>query len=225
MACISFRRVAGFFLIASLCACGGSDDPVVVDSDGGVCQAGFATSVVSVKYGEEAGFGQADMPTVVLGPPRGDLDDSKGSLDVVSLGLGGEIVLSFGFFGIADEPGEDFIVFENAFYRSGVEPKESYAEPAQVSVSNDGTHWIEFPCDSSAYPYVGCAGTMPVYSNPDNGISAFDPKVAGGNAFDLSKIGVASARYVRIRDLSSNPTPKTSGFDLDAISVIHPACE
>ena len=54
------------------------------------------------------------MPDIVLGPPVGG-GALAGSLDVVSLGFSGEIVLCFEPNAIVDGPGADFIVFENAF--------------------------------------------------------------------------------------------------------------
>jgi hypothetical protein len=185
------------------------------------CDQGFATTVVSVSYGPGAGFGQERMPAVVLGPPVGG-GKMQGSTDVVSLGAGGEIVLGFAG-GIADGAGVDFIVFENAFQVGG-DPTKPYAEPAEVSVSEDGATWTAFPCASKAYPYDGCAGWHAVFSTPDNGVSPFDPLAAGGDAFDLAAIGVASARYVRIRDLSASGAGTSAGFDLDAVAVIQPTC-
>jgi len=52
----------------------------------------------------------------VLGPPRGK--PGAGSLHVLSLGVGGEIVLGFGG-SIVDGDGPDFVVFENAFFIDG----------------------------------------------------------------------------------------------------------
>ncbi|MBC7051935.1 hypothetical protein G6O46_23265, partial [Salmonella enterica subsp. enterica serovar Enteritidis] len=57
--------------------------------DGGVLRADrFVTSVVSVTYGDCAGYGQSAMPNVVYGPPVGG-GALAGSLDVVSLGFKG----------------------------------------------------------------------------------------------------------------------------------------
>jgi hypothetical protein len=69
---------------------------------------------------------------------------------------------------------------------------------------------------------------MPVYSNTENGIDPTDPAVAGGDAFDLADLGVASARYVRLDDRTEEFTGSGSpcngdkaGFDLDAIAVVN----
>ena len=79
----------------------------------------YATEVVDVVFGDNAGFGQEEFPEIVFGPPDGR-GNSSGSLDVLSLGAGGEIVLGFGDRAIVDGPGPDFIVFENSFWPNGV---------------------------------------------------------------------------------------------------------
>jgi hypothetical protein len=186
------------------------------------CDPGFVTEVVSVQYGAQAGFGQASMPQVVFGPPHG-AGSKEGSLDVVSLGLDGSIVLGFDH-GIADGPGADLIVFENVFFAGG-DPDHPFVEPATVSVSDDLSSWTAWPCAPEIAPYDGCAGTHPVFSNPDNEISPFDVQAAGGDAFDLASIGISRARYLRIQSSSRVPgTSGTSGFDLDAVAVLHPDC-
>ncbi|XXF77298.1 cell surface protein [Myxococcaceae bacterium GXIMD 01537] len=202
---------------------GGTSDAGLTDAgvDGGTADAGvplaspFAGRVVSFKPGAAAGFGQDAFPGVVLGPPRGG-GSGSGSLDVLSLGKEGEIVLELTGLAVVDGPGADLLVFENPF--------GNFAETGVVAVSDDGTTWHEFPCASSdrAGGYPGCAGVRPVYSNPDNGISPTDPAVAGGDAFDLAALGVTRARFVRIRDSGANGYGGTSGgFDLDAVAVVN----
>jgi hypothetical protein len=143
------------------------------------------------------------------------------------LGVGGEIVLSFAPNAIVNGPGVDFIVFENPFYIDG-NAAEPYAEPGEVSVSEDGVNWSVYPCTATSYPYGDCAGWHAVYSSPSNGISPVDPAVAGGDPYDLADVGLASARFVRIRDVSGEICPdaggpNTDGFDLDAISIVNAA--
>jgi hypothetical protein len=188
----------------------------------------FITTVVSYDAGSCAGFGQSKMPDIVYGPPVG-AGTTEGSFDVVSLGVGGSIVVSFAPNGIVDGPGVDFVVFENPFWIGG-NANDVYAEPGIVSVSDDGITWTSFPCTATVQspPYGTCAGWHPVLSAPGNGISPIDPSVSGGDGFDLSDIGVAHARYVRIVDHTeevcpTDPTmrPDTDGFDLDAIAIIN----
>lgn len=188
---------------------------------------GFAQGVISFSPAGGVSYGQEDFPSKILGPPQGT-GQGKGSLDVVSLGCDGEIVLEFSEPLIGDGPGEDFIVFENAFSPSGV---GSFAEPAEVSVSVDGKAWRVFPCDPSAtsWPYAKCAGIRPVFASVENGLSPYDPQIAGGDAYDLRDVGLSVARFVRIRD-RSRALPDAArwcqahnaGFDLDAIAVIWP---
>lgn len=187
-------------------------------AEGDPCQ-GFAQAVHSVDYGANAGFGQSSMPDIVLGLPNGG-GAAMGGLDVVSLGKSGEIVLALGNCSAIDGPGEDFIVFENAFYIGG-NPNAPFAEIGAVAASADGINFTEFPCKSGALPYTGCAGWHPTYSNPSNGISPFDPDAAGGEAYDLSDIGIDEARYIRIRDVKGKGSGGMAGFDLDAVAVIN----
>ena len=208
-----------------------------VVGDGAVLRADrFITGVVSFTPTDCTGFGQAAMPGIVEGPPVGGGTD-HGSTDVVSLGSGGSIVVSFAPNAIVDGPGPDFIVFENAFWIGG-NANDIYAEPGEVSVSDDGTTWTPFPCTpvvdpaasdgtGVAPPYGSCAGWQVVYSAPGSGISPVDPGAAGGLALDLADVGVTHARYVKIVDKTHEACPETgtkpnkNGFDLDAISIVN----
>ena len=164
-------------------------------------------------------FGQADLPGIVLGPPKG-AGALAGSLDVVKLGKGGAITLGFAPSVIVDRPGPDFIVFANPFDIGG-DPTKPFAELSTVAVSNDGQTFQSFPCTATSYPYGSCAGWHPVYANPDkNDIDPTDPAVAGGDAFDLADLGLNEARYVRIADRVDLATT----CDLDAVSIVHPEC-
>lgn len=196
-----------------------------VVGDGGVVVPDdtFATKVVSYTKGACGGFGASFLPSIVLGPPAG-AGDQAGSLDVVSLGNGGEIVLSVEPNAIVDGPGSDFVVFENAFFAGG-DRSLPFVDLGEVSVSNDGVTWVTFPCTAIAAPYGSCAGWSPVYSAPDNGISPLEDR-AGGDRFDLATIGVPRAKLVRIRDKGTkacSPGLTSNGFDLDALAVLHGA--
>ena len=183
----------------------------------------YATSVESFTPGESAGYNADKLPEVVLGPPQGKGTDS-GSLDVLSLGSGGEIVLGFGEHAIADGPGPDFVVFENAFWPGG-EQSQVYAELGEVSVSEDGKVWQTFTCDTDGDGngnFSGCAGWTPTLAYDPDALVPLDSEKSGGDAFDLTDIGVAQARWVKIRDLKTlEPAGTSSGFDLDAVGAIH----
>lgn len=204
-------------LVWLLAACG----PVAVTGDGGAPPDAaylggrdggpvdpYADAVTRFSPGDGAGFGQDALPGVVLGPPRG-AGATAGSTDVVSLGRGGVIELAFTDFVAIDGPGVDLLVFENGF--------NGFFEKGDVAVSEDGVTWHDFVCDG------GCAGLRPVYANPDNGVSATDPAVAGGDGFDLADVGLTRARFVRITDTGANPWygPPGGGFDLDAVAVVN----
>lgn len=178
----------------------------------------YPDRVVSFQPGEFAGYGSEGFPHVVLGPPRGG-GGRAGSLDVLSLGSGGSIVLEFQGVEIVDGPGADLVVFENPFESS----QGLFVETGVVAVSEDGRVWHEFPCDArnAAGGFPGCAGVAPVLSNPTNGIPPASPG-AGGDRFDLGTLGVRRARFVRIRDSLANEAEGTSGgFDLDAVLALH----
>jgi hypothetical protein len=201
-------------LACGLFGCGGGDELVPrggidagseVAVDAAPPPVAYASKVVSYTKGPKGGYNEAKLPGVVVGPPTGG-GCCAGSLDVFSLGDGGEIVVGFDV-AIVDGEGTDFVVFENPFEPSG-DPTSVLAEPAEVSVSEDGVTWTAFPCTATAYPYGSCAGWHPVYATAEAPIDPRDPARAGGDAFDLATIGVKHARFVRIRDM-------------DGVAVLH----
>lgn len=175
----------------------------------------FVDAVDSYLPGTGAGFGQDKFPEVVYGPPEAP-GNGGGSLDVLSLGQEGSIVVTFRGVDVIDGPGADLLVFENPFV--------GWAETGVVGVSMDGQTWTEWSCDAEneTEGYPGCAGVALVYANSTNGVDATDPEAAGGDRFDLGDIGVSQARYVRVRDSGANSYDGVSGgFDLDAIAVVN----
>lgn len=182
----------------------------------------YATELVDFAPGAGAGFGQSELPHVVLGPPF-VAEGGGGSLDVLSLGVGGEIILGFAPRVIVDGPGDDFVVFENPFYVLG-NPEEPYAELGEVSVSTDAVTWHTFPCDTAGAGrgrWPGCAGWRPTRFYDPESLIPLVPEQTGGDPFDLAGLGLTEARYVRIRDLAEEGTPPSAGFDLDAVGVVH----
>jgi hypothetical protein len=179
--------------------------------------------VQSFESGDAAGYGADQFPQIIYGEPLGN-GDTAGGIDVLSLGRQGVITVGFGGNTIVDQPGVDFIVFENPF-RFGASGEQVFSELGEVSVSSDGQTWVTFPCAANAMPPTGCAGYEPVFANGDIGISSVDPSVSGGDQFDLETIGVSEARFVRIRDVQSMGAEPTAGFDLDAVSIVHASVE
>jgi len=171
----------------------------------------FADRLVSVIPGINGGFGAANLPDNVLGPPNGTgsaQTPNASPTDLFTLGTGGEIVLAFDHNRIIDQPGPDLIVFENPVQPLGF-PDQSYVECATVSASADGISWHTFPfsIDSTATQdlklksnYHGLAGVNATLSSPSNGLSPFDPASGGGDGFDLADVGLSSAKYIRIND-------------------------
>ena len=181
----------------------------------------YASEVVSFEPGMGAGFGEADFPDVVLGSPEIG-PPTRGALDVLSLGVGGEIILGFGDGMIVDGPGPDFVVWENAFWIDG-DPEWPFAELGEVSVSEDGEEWHRFECGTprpDAYD-LGCAGWRPRLEFDPCTVNPLQPEVVGGDQFDLAELGLDAARYIRIRDLSEFGSGPSAGFDLDAAGAIH----
>jgi len=211
----------------------------------------YADAVTAFAPGPGAGFGASPdrFPGVVLGPPLG-LGYFAGTLDVLSLGSAGTIDLAFVDNVVVDGPGVDFTVFENAFLQVGAFSISAppFAEPAVVSVSQDGQQWSTFPCALHSGPfYPGCAGVHPVAANADDpaaphasvptltpveelvGLSVLGfptPPGAGGDSFDLADLGLSWIRYVRIQasDLATGPEGEDNQrFDLDAVAAVSSA--
>jgi len=157
-----------------------------------------------------------------------------GSYDVVSLGRGGQITLTFNP-PIEDGEGWDFAVFENSF-------SDTFLELAYVEVSTNGQDFVRFD-------------SISLTPNPVGGFGNVDPTdidgLAGkyrqgyGMPFDLQDLAgktevlagdvdLARIGYVKIIDIVGDgthsdsrahviydpyPTVNSAGFDLDAIGV------
>jgi Thrombospondin type 3 repeat len=203
----------------------------------------YIDAVVSWQVGTGGGGHEADLPGIVLGPPRGG-GAFTGSLDVFSLGLGGQIVVEFRDNVVVDRPGPDFTIFENAFLQRGLTTLAPFAEPGTVSVSADGVTWKTFPCALDQPPYYpGCAGVYPVFANADDpaspsplvpstapiaslvglDIDTFVPPAgSGGDSFDLASVGLDAIRFIRIDGGQMIfGLQQLAGFDLDAVAGVH----
>ena len=186
-------------------------------------------SITRARYGPGAGLGQDRLPQVLQSGPRGRGEGAGNVNDVLSLGVGGEIVLDFYPYEIVDGPGADFVIFENPFLLAARQP---FAEPAQVALSTGGladSDFHRFPCDLSQvgdperWPYPGCAGVRPVTTDSSAAcVDATTITEAGGDRFDLSQLPLDRARYLRLRDAGVSPLGiNTKGFDLDAVLLIN----
>lgn len=164
-----------------------------------------------------------------------------GTYGVACLGDGGYATLTFAS-PIANGPGPDFAVFENGF-KSGT---QWFLEIAFVEVSSDGEHFFRFPAITNVQyeTQLGGFATM----DPSQ-IHNFAGKYGAfyGTPFDLDEVednpllNKYNVTHVRVIDVVGCiqeeyathdsqghpvndpwPTPfASSGFDLDAVGVIH----
>lgn len=180
----------------------------------------------------------------VLGSPLVTLGDDYNATDksgingTVSLGDGGEAILTFDL-PITNEPGWDFVVFENSF--DGL-----FLELAFVEVSSDGVNFFRFPATSEVQDTLqtnGFGNTNP--TKIDNLAGKY--KAQYGTPFDLEELDgeigldINNITHVKVIDVVGSiaetfasfdqfgnkindpyPTNFTQGgFDLDAVGVIH----
>lgn len=184
----------------------------------------FASELLEQTRGAGDGYGRDRLPDIILGPPKG-VGPNQGSLDTLSLGVGGSVTLGFVGLYLYDGPGDDFIVFENAFSIAG--NGETFAEPAIVEVKDaESGAWRAHACDTEHdWPYAGCAGVEPVLAGPARPeLDPTDPIGAGGDRFDLAEhlIDALEVDALRITDARTGTTTGgNSGFDLDAVALIH----
>lgn len=167
-------------------------------------------------------------PEKALGPAEGT------SFEVVSLGAGGEITLTFDP-PISNGDGWDFTVFENGF-------EDTFLELAYVEASSDGTVFVRFDSASLTPDPVPSFGTL----DPTN-IDGLAGKYrqSYGTPFDLEELSgktevlqgdvdLSAITHIRIVDVVGDetyldssgraiydlyPTYGSAGFDLDAVGV------
>ena len=179
-------------------------------------------------FGEEA---------LALGVPGG-------TMDVISLGDGGSAILTFAT-PICNGYGPDFAVFENGLVNAQ-DTTLCFLELAFVEVSSDGVNFFRFPAicnipDSVQLGTFDCALATQIHN------FAGKYEVFYGTPFDLDEVednpllNKNRVTHIRLIDVVGNidpdyatydsqghvvndpwPTPfNSSGFDLDAIGVIH----
>ena len=189
----------------------------------------------------QRGFQDISNPT---GPYAtvGDSTSPLGIADdvVVSLGDSGIAICRFQI-PIANGPGPDFAVFENAF-------DDTYLELGFVEVSSDGVHFFRFPATSNTQDTVQ-TGTFGLTDATKIDNLGGKYRVLYGTPFDLNQLqgiaglDISNIGYVKIVDvigsiglahhsvdrnghLVNDPYPTafaSGGFDLDAVGVIHNA--
>jgi hypothetical protein len=188
---MSGRHGRGLLLVVVITTAGCGAEP---DESGSVTtEAGvLADTVVGANGLDE------DVERAINGVRGGGA--TTGSLDVYSLDYTEEnasLVLTWSGGRVANGPGVDFVVFENAFHV--VSSAETFMDPVIVELSDGGEVWVPFPHDylaedEAAYSalggdWVGFAGVSPVlYHEEDNPVSPFDTARAGGDPFDLDDL-------------------------------------
>lgn len=162
--------------------------------------------------------------------------------DVVSLGDGGQITLTFAT-PITDRPGADFAVFENGLQFGA----DYFLELGFVEVSSDGTNFFRFDAVSLTQTTTQLGAFDPIDPTDINNLAG--KYVAGfGTPFDLNELAgvsglldIQNVTHVRVLDAvgSINPAHRTldslgnpvnepyatafasGGFDLDGVAVLH----
>ena len=220
------------------------------DKPGTTAMHADSSAFVAWATGVEVERGPMDITNPSLGmasfgPDLGvALGKPGGTMDVVSLGDGGMATLTFAS-PIYNGPGPDFAVFENGF-ANAVNPDTWALELGFVEVSSDGENFFRFPAVTHVQTetQLGNAGSI----NPAQ-LHNFASKYGAfyGTPFDLDELDDNAlldknkVTHVRIVDVVGNidpeyasydaqghvvndpwPTPfASSGFDLDAVGVIH----
>lgn len=195
---------------------------------------GWASSVVV-----ERGWVVAGNESLGLATYGNDGDAlGKADLGVVSLGDGGVATVRFSF-PLWDGPGPDFAVFENSF-------SDDFLELAFVEVSSDGEYFARFPAVSLTPTDVQVESFGLLDATKIHNLAG-KYRALYGVPFDLEDLkddpflNIQQITAIRIIDVVGSidlsfgttdvegrlvndpwPTPfPSSGFDLDAVGVIH----
>ena len=177
-------------------------------------------------------------------PDENALGFPGGTMDVVCLGDGGKATLTFDS-PIYNGPGPDFAVFENAL-ENAAQSGSFFLELGFVEVSSDGVSFFRFPAVSNVPTDIqvgsfDCVDPRLIHNLAGKYVAMY------GTPFDLDEVDddplldKNRITHVRIVDVVGNidpeyatydseghvvndpwPTPfNSSGFDLDAVGVIH----
>lgn len=205
----------------------------------------WATGVADLNRGPvniadpDLGYASYGTGDAALGSPTGDGEDDV--YDVVSLGDGGSITLTFDT-PIANGEGWDFAVFENGF-------SDTFLELAFVEVSSNGVDFFRF--DSvSLTPVTNQIGGFGSVDTTNIHNLAGKYRTGWGTGFDLAELSLVSVlldvnaiTHVRIIDVVGSIDPayarhdslgniindpystpfNSGGFDLAAVGVRHEA--
>ena len=195
-----------FSLLPGVCAAGlfapaaGQPDSTAVDATDPAIEA-WASGYRDYQQGSHLSS-EFIAPNKALGVPGNSNGNQEGVVfDIVSLGRGGSITLTFSR-PIVNGSGFDFAVFENSF-------DDTFLEFAKVEVSSDGFNFVAFPAFSQVPGPVGGFGAVDVTE-----VEQLAGKYRGGygTPFDLEQLVGLSAvdlndiRYVRLNDVVGDGT-------------------
>lgn len=205
------------------------DSSVIVNWATGVAEFVRGPQDIAVGGGVLANYGDS---TAALHYAQGN------SNQVVSLGDGGSIVLTFQY-PIKNGPGPDFAVFENGF-------SHDYLEFAHVEVSTDGVNFVRFPSQSFIQNTVQTgpfetSNTQEVDNLAGKYIQGYGTPFDLEELLDSTNLNVDSINFVKLIDVVGsidntygttdsqgnliNDTYPTAfgsgGFDVDGVAVIH----
>lgn len=187
---------------------------------GNLVKSMWASSELGHRFGDNQTGGQLPVvyPQNVFSKPPSDASPDNPSYlqtDICSIG-GDSGYVALGFYpSILNGPGYDFTVFENVLRVISGTDTAVFEEWMKVAVSNDGVTWYTFPYDASSGE--GLAGRNFTYGNT---ATYKDVKQSGGDPFDLSVLGLDSAKYVRLTDATELQVSEGGSADLDAVAAI-----
>lgn len=235
-----FLVILPLLSVAQFAPPAGQEGSTAINADSSIF-VGWATGCVV-----ERGYMRIDKPELgyaSYGTPEEALGKADDSL-LVSLGDGGRAVLTFAS-PIYNGPGPDFAVFENPL-KWAVDTTLYFLELAFVEVSSDGENYVRFPAvtnipETPQVTSFQCTDPCLINNFAGKYIAHY------GTPFDLDELpedellNIDSITHVRIVDVVGCikpeyatfdseghvvndpwPTPfESSGFDLDAVGVIH----
>ena len=207
-----------------------SDSSIIIDWASGVSVNRGPMSLLN----PSAGLASFGIEADAVGFPTG--------LDVISLGDGGEAIVTFNE-AIANGVGPDFAIFENGF-------TDNYIELAFVEVSSDGINYVRFEGVSETPTDVQTTNVMFTDCRYIHNLAG-KYRLGYGTPFDLQELtgvfglDVNHITHVKIIDVTGSISPlvgttdsqgnmindpfptafESGGFDLDAVAVIHSETE
>jgi hypothetical protein len=239
---VKYLLISSFFIcgclraVAQFAPPAGQPGSTAIHADSSVF-VGWASHCVVVRGYQD--IGDTALGLATAGDPAFAIGKADG-VGIVSLGDGGMATLTFDV-PIANGPGPDFAVFENAFL-------DTFLELAFVEVSSDGLNFIRFPATSLTQVEIQVDGFGALDATKIHNLAG-KYRVFYGTPFDLEDLRDASGldlqhiTHVRIVDVVGSVQPAfarydadgrvindpwntpfpSSGFDLDAVGVINQA--